>query len=152
MEKYKIIHFSFFVFFSFLLFQFCTSPTSSELPEPDPIAKLEISLKKSPVLMYLNNNGCWYPASGSPKVIVSETNGVKCTISTVRLELMYEGSPCWPITEEGKTIDPFGSFSVIFWDFYVCYKYNRIKVTATGGDNYGHSISKSASFDLFYVD
>jgi len=128
MKKNKIIYFS--IFCIFLILQFCSAPTSPENSEVKPRAKIKISLGNSPVLMYLNKNGCWYPETGKPKVIISETNGVGCTISTVKLELMYEGSPCWPITKEGESIGPYGSFSVIFWDFYVCYKYNKIKITA----------------------
>jgi len=151
-KKNSLIIISIIYFLNFLFLLSCKSPESPETPEIKPRAKIEISLGNAPVVMYLNSNGCWYPEWGKPKVIISETNGVGCTISTVKLELMYQGSPCWPITEEGESIGPYGSFSVIFWDFYVCYKYNKIKITAKGGDSNGYSISESAFFDLYYVD
>jgi hypothetical protein len=142
------------IFFSLLIFplQYCSSPESPTETEDELEAELEISLEKSPVVMYKHSDGCWYPEWGRPKVIISETNGVGCSISTVKLEVMYEGEPCWPITVEGDRLKAFGSISVIIWDFFVCYEYERIKITATGGDDNGNSISESEYFYLFYGD
>ncbi len=65
---------------------------------------------------------------------------------------MYQGTPTWPITKQGGTIQAFGSQSVSFWiEFYTIYSnYDRIKITVEGGDDNGFQISASAYFDILY--
>lgn len=75
-----------------------------------------------------------------------------CDISSVKLELVFEGESGWPITKVGGRINVFGSLSVDFSnEFYALHStYERIKITVTGGDDNGFQISAIAYFDIIY--
>lgn len=147
----KTLIYSFCFVILIIILSYCDeTPTTPELPKKK--AELKISLEQEPVVLYYSSNTeCWYH-SGWLKVIISETNGVGCSVSTVKLELMYQGDPTWPKTEEGGKIIAFGSFYVLFSDVYTCTTaYDRIKVTAEGGDDNDFKISTSAYFNILYV-
>ncbi len=134
----------------FLIIPCCkNTPTIPEIPLER--AEIKIALTKAPIILYLISGG-WEASVGEPEVIISETNGVGCSISSVKLELMYQGDPTWPITKQGGTINAFGSLSVSFsYEFYTIYStYDRIKITVVGGDDNGFQISAVAYFDIIY--
>lgn len=153
MSKKSILSLFLLFSFSLLLFYSCnnSSPTTPEIPKKKAIVK--ISLGNDPVVLYEDEtSGCWYPSLVKPEVIISETNGVGCNISIVKLELMYQGTPTWPITKEGGRIEGFGSLAVVFSDLFTCSTaYDRIKITVEGGDDNDFKISTSAYFDILYV-
>lgn len=76
-----------------LLYMFCVLAFISIIACPKTsteMAEIRISLVKSPLVVDPSPEG-WVPLPDEPVVILTELNGVGCDISSVKLELVFEG-------------------------------------------------------------
>ena len=148
MNKKAIILVIFSLFHIILLFHGCDSSTSptSQKPTPKPKASISIGVSQNPIIFICILGIC----VGNFKVIISENNGVGAQISSVKGGFISGNSLINPTTEGGGRIPPNGSLTVKM-QMVTRSSYSKIRITVTGKDDNGYSISKHADFNCSYV-
>ncbi len=126
----------------------CKSPAS---PEPEKILKratISISLSSDPAVFIWDSYFQGY--FGTIDVILAETNGVGCDISTVKVSFLYAGQLYESATLEGGRINAYNTLRVTF-DGGTPVTYPQLRITINGGDDNGYNISQYKDFNISYI-
>lgn len=123
----------------------CKSPASPEVLKR---ATISISLSSDPVVFIWNSFLGVYV--GAFDVIIAETNGVGCTISTVKAQWLHSGILYDSATLEGGHINAYGTLRVSYAGVTILL-YDQIRITVQGGDDNGYNISQYKDFNISYI-
>ena len=114
-----------------------TSPASPIIPKPK--AEVRIAVSVEPFLFFWDPGGYYWSIFN---VVLSEHNGVQCSISTVVLEFKNGATVVATATYSGGTIPANGSLNVMCSPV-VWYYVDTTTITVSGQDVNGNTISVS---------
>lgn len=122
------------------------NPYTPPIPPP-PQAAIDIGSNPSPIGFYWNTWTLRY--EGVYTIIVSETNGVGCDISTVESAFYYNNQPYAEVTLQGERLNANGSTSYTITGF-TNITYPQIRIVVQGQDDNGYQINVSTFFNVAY--
>ncbi len=148
MEKKKLFAFLCLSLILLLSLHSCKSPASSEPAAALKRATISISLSQEPAVFIWDwiTQASW----GSFDVIVAESNGVGCTISTIKAQFLHSGVLYESATLQGGSINAYGTLRVSYVGFTTL-AYDQIRITVEGGDINGYNISQYKDFTISYI-
>jgi len=121
---------------------------SPESPNIRKSSVIQISIENEPVYVKYNwNNGnhCL-----STKVIISETNGVTCTIDRVNAMFVYQGATHEDQSFTGGNISGYGKLEL---SVNMCteHDYEQLRISIKGKDSNDNSLSCEEDFSIEYI-
>lgn len=112
------------------------SPTSPEPPKPK--ASVNLAVSQDPFVFFYEQFFGYYWSIFN--VIISESNGVGVTITTLKLEFRNGTTLVATVTLSGGTCSAYGTLEIaatpVIWEYF-----DEMKIIATGTDFNGYSIS-----------
>lgn len=134
------------ILLSCFLFYSCPKAPPTVPIQPKPRANISIGVSTQPVLFICILGIC----VANFYVTVSEGNGVGATISTIKGAFISGTSLVGEHTVQGGSLSASGSIQIKF-QMITTTSYSKIRVTVTGQDFNGYSISKSADFSTSFL-
>ena len=117
--------------------------TTPEVPKPKPKADVKIAVTQDPfVFVYNPFFGYWW---SNFNVVLSEHNGVRVTITTLKLEFKDGNTVVATTTYSGGTLPSNGSLNIacnpVVWSYF-----NKMTIIVTGTDANSYSINVSRDY------
>lgn len=126
-----------------VLFLIACSGGPTAPPPPAPKAVLTISVSPEPLTF--SYDGWTKSYSSTFQVIVSETNGVAATLTTISIQFIFGNSVVYTLTAPGGSIPAHGTFSGTCSPV-VPALFSEMKIVLTGADVNGYPVSVQKSW------